>query len=159
MRRHAALLALVALAVPVAAAAPAAVAAASSATVGVVTKAHGVRLADGRQGVRLVVPVDTRGLVGKTVATAIFFEDASGAALAAADRGYAGPDGTLRVVSRDTVVATDPEALGFAYGVPYAAFPRRSAPYQVVGRVRVFERVGNGRALLATGTVTFWVGA
>lgn len=129
------------------------------ATIGVITKTHGVALPDGRTGVGITVPVDAQGLVGRTLAAAIFFQDAEGRPIASTDRAYAGPDGQLRVVSRDAVVATDPEALAFAFKVPYGAFPRRAAEgYAVVGAVRVFERTATGRTLLATSIVQFWVG-
>jgi len=130
------------------------------ATIGTVTKTHGVELPDGQMGIGLNVPVDAAGLKGTTLAASIFFQDAEGKPIRSNDRGYAAPDGQLRVVSRDAIVASDPEALAFAFQVPYGAFPRRPGNgYAVMGQVRVFERTKTGRVLLATSIVQFWVGA
>ncbi|MBL9088671.1 MAG: hypothetical protein JNM10_16145 [Planctomycetia bacterium] len=141
-------------------AAPAAAASTASASIGVISKTHGVSLSDGRTGVGLTVPVDALGLKGSTLAASIFFQDASGKAIPSNDPGYADANGELRVVSRDAKVEADPEALAFAFKVPYGAFPRRAGNgYAVVGQVRVFERTKTGRTLLATSIVQFWVGA
>lgn len=140
---------------PLVAAAPTA-----SATIGVISKTHGVALGDGRLGVGLQVPVDALGLKGATLAASIFFQDASGKAIRSNDPSFADANGELRVVSRDAKVENDPEALAFAFKVPYGAFPRREGNgYAVMGQVRVFERTKTGRTLLATTIVQFWVGA
>ena len=99
------------------------------------------------------------GLKGSTLATSIFFEDAEGKPIRSNDPGHAAPDSQLRVVSRDAPVAADPEALAFAFQIPYGAFPRRPGNgYAVMGQIRVFERSKTGRVLLATSIVQFWVG-
>jgi len=139
--------------------APAA-AATASASIGVITKTHGVSLDGGRTGIRIDVPVDALGLKGSTLAASIFFQDAAGNAIPSNGPGLAGSSGELRVVSRDAKIEADPEALAFAFKVPYGAFPRRAGNgYAVVGQVRVFERTKTGRTLLATAIVQFWVGA
>lgn len=139
---------------------PVAAATTASATIGVITKQHGVSLDDGRTGIGIDVPVDAFGLKDATLAASIFFQDASGAAIRSNDPGFADTNGELRVVSRNAKLGSDREALTFAFKVPYGAFPRRPGNgYAVMGQVRVFERTKTGRTLLATSIVQFWVGA
>lgn len=153
MRRLVLALALIGCAAPLALGSPA------GAVAGTVRKDHDVTMPDGRRGVVLAVPVDVRGLKGATIGAAVFFTDDAGQPVRAADPGFAGADGQLRVLSRDTQVGADVEALAFRFGIPYGAFPRRGREgYRVTGQVRVFHRAPSGRILLATSVVHFWVG-
>jgi hypothetical protein len=113
---------------PLVAAAPTA-----SATIGVISKTHGVALGDGRLGVGLQVPVDALGLKGATLAASIFFQDASGKAIRSNDPSFADANGELRVVSRDAKVENDQKAADAqAYALEATPKPVRTLDWKTL---------------------------
>jgi hypothetical protein len=131
---------------------------AGAATVGELVKEHNQALADGTLALRLTVPTTVTGLKDSTVACVVFFADDAGRYVPSRLKEYAGPDGSIRLLSTDTVVASDEDGIDFAFTVPYATFPRREpGRYRVEARARIVLRAGAGNVVLAQGTTRFWV--
>ena len=128
------------------------------ATVGEIQKHHNQELEDGKLALRLVVPATLTNLKDSTVACVVFFADDAGRYIRSRLPEHAGPEGSIRLLSEDNVVATDKDAIDFALTVPYAAFPRREpGKYRVEARARIVLRSSSGNVVLAQGTTQFWV--
>jgi hypothetical protein len=126
--------------------------------IGDLVKQHNVDLGNGKLALRLVVPASVVNLKGSTVACVVFFADDRGDYVPSRLKEYAGPDGSIRLLSADTVVESDRDGIDFAFTVPYEAFPRREpGRYQVEARARLVLRAREGNIVLAQGATRFWV--
>lgn len=126
--------------------------------VGDLVKQHNQDLGNGRLGLRLLVPTTIVNLKGSTVACVVFFADDRGQYVPSRLKEYAGPDGSIRLLSADTLVEEDRDGIDFAFTVPYEAFPRREpGRYQVEARARLVLRAREGNVVLAQGSTRFWV--
>ena len=131
---------------------------ATASSIGPLAKEHNLDLGDRSMGMRITVPTELVGVAGQTVAVVLWFYDAGGQPIRSALDGWGDVTNHLRIVSRDVSPTASPEHADFAFRVPYCAFPsRREGRYAVEARAVLVERVGNGRAVLARRSTTFFV--
>jgi hypothetical protein len=122
-------------------------------------KEHNVDAGGGRLALRLTVPADVGGLLGKEVGVEVAFYDDQGRAIRSVLSTHADAQGSLRVTSKTAQVTADPIALDFVFLVPYAAFPSRGAKYTVEARASLSIRAKTKEEskLLGTKNTTFQV--
>jgi hypothetical protein len=129
-----------------------------AAKVGEIQKHHNQEIEGGKLALRLVVPATISNLKDSTVACVVFFADDAGRYIASRMKEHAGPEGSIRLLSDDRVVASAEETMEFTFSVPYATFPKREpAKYRVEARARIVLRSSGGNVVLAQGTTQFWV--